>query len=102
MTLLFGFFTLREGASMQIDSYISVTKAKTMLLDMIRMLDDKDNTVAITKNGVPKAVLMSMEQYETMLETITILGDQDMMKQIRCSQKEINKKKPLVDLEDLV
>ncbi len=87
---------------MQIDSYISVTKAKTMLLDMIRMLDDKDNTVAITKNGVPKAVLMSMEQYETMLETITILGDQDMMKQIRCSQKEISKKKSLVDLEDLV
>ena len=87
---------------MQIDSYISVTKAKTMLLDMIRMLDDKDNTVAITKNGVPKAVLMSMEQYETMLETITILGDQDMMKQIRCSQKEISKKKPLVDLEDFV
>lgn len=87
---------------MQIDSYIPVTKAKTMLLDMIRMIDDKENTIAITKNGVPRAVLMSMEQYEGMRETMTVLGDPDMMKQIRNSQNEIKEKKPLVDLEDLL
>jgi len=86
---------------MQIDSYIPVTKAKTRLLDMIRMIDDRENTVAITKNGVPKAVLMSMAQYEAMRETMTILGDPDMMEQIRNSQKDIKEKKPLVDLEDI-
>ena len=86
---------------MQIDSYIPVTKAKTRLLDIIRMIDDRENTVAITKNGVPKAVLMSMEQYEAMRETMTILGDPDMMEQIRNSQNEIKEKKPLVDLEDI-
>jgi len=87
---------------MQIDSYIPVTKAKTMLLDMIRMIDDRENTVAITKNGIPKAVLMSMAQYEAMRETMIILGDQDMMKQIRQSQNERKEKKPLIDLEDLL
>ena len=87
---------------MQIDSYIPVTKAKTMLLGMIRMIDDRENTVAITKNGIPKAVLMSMEQYEAMRETMIILGDQDMMKQIRQSQNERKEKKPLIDLEDLL
>ena len=86
---------------MQIDSYIPVTKAKTKLLDMIRMIDESENTVAITKNGVPKAVLMSMEQYEAMRETMAILGDPVIMKQIRHSQNEIKEKKPLVDLEDL-
>lgn len=86
---------------MQIDSYIPVTKAKTSLLDMIRMIDDSENTVAITKNGIPKAVLMSMDQYEAMRETMTILGDPDMMAQIRHSQKDIKEKKPLVDLEDI-
>ena len=86
---------------MQIDSYIPVTKAKTRLLDMIRMIDDRENTVAITKNGVPKAVLMSMEQYEAMRETMIILGDPDMMEQIRNSQKDIKEKKPLVDLGDI-
>ena len=86
---------------MQIDSYIPVTKAKSRLLDMIRMIDDRENTIAITKNGVPKAVLMSMEQYEAMRETMTILGDPVMMAQIRNSQNEIKEKKQLVDLEDI-
>jgi antitoxin YefM len=95
-------FTHHEENPMQIDSYIPVTKAKTKLLDMIRMIDDSENTVAITKNGVPKAVLMSMEQYEAMRETMAILGDPDMMKQIRDSRNEIKEKKPLVNIEDLV
>ncbi len=87
---------------MQIDSYIPITKAKALLLDMIRMIDDRENTVAITKNGIPTAVLMSMEQYEAMRETMVILGDQNIMKQIRHSQSEIKEKKPLIDLEDLL
>ncbi len=87
---------------MKIDSYIPVTKAKTMLLDIIRMIDDREDTVAITKNGIPKAVLLSMAQYEAMRETMTIMGDQNMMKQIRHSQNEIKEKKPLIDLEDLL
>ena len=85
---------------MQIDSYVSVTKAK--LLDMMRNIDDTDNTIAITKNGIPKAVVMSMEQYEAMRETMTILADEDVMKQIRASTKEMREGKPLVDLEDIL
>lgn len=86
---------------MEIDSYIPVTKAKALFLDMIRMIDDQENTIAITKNGVPRAVLMSMEQYEGMRETMTVLGDTEMMRQIRDSQQAIKDKKPLIDLEDL-
>ncbi len=47
---------------MQIDIYIPATQAKTKLLDMIRMLDAEGSTVAITREGVPKAVLMSMDR----------------------------------------
>jgi len=87
---------------MQIDSYIPITKAKSTLLDMIRVINDQANTIAITKNGVPRAILMSMEQYESMRETMAILGDEGMMKQIRRSRKEVKENKQLVDLEDLV
>ncbi len=86
---------------MQIDTYIPVTRAKTKFLDMIRMLDTEGSTVAITRNGVPKAVLMSMDQYEAMQETMTILGDRDMMDQIRRSLDDIRSDRPLMDLEDL-
>ncbi|MDA3916704.1 MAG: type II toxin-antitoxin system Phd/YefM family antitoxin [Deltaproteobacteria bacterium] len=87
---------------MQIDNYIPVTKAKTRLLDIIRMINDREDTIAITKNGIPRAVIMSMEQYEAMRETMAILGDVEMMKQIRCSRNEVKENRPLVDLEDLL
>ncbi|MDL1962888.1 MAG: type II toxin-antitoxin system prevent-host-death family antitoxin [Deltaproteobacteria bacterium] len=87
---------------MQIDSYIAVTKAKAKLLDMVRNIDAMDNTIAITKNGIPKAVIMSMEQYEAMRETISIMADEDMMKQMRASIKDMQEKKTLVDLEDIL
>ena len=87
---------------MQIDSYIPVTKAKTTLLDIIRVINDQENTIAITKNGVPRAILMSMEQYDSMRETIAILGDEGMMKQVWRSRNEVRENKQLVDLEDLV
>ena len=93
--------TIKE-AFVQIDSYIAVTKAKAKLLDMIRNIDDRDDTIAITKNGIPKAVIMSMEQYEAMCETMAIMADEDMMKQMRASIKEIQEKKPLVDIEDIL
>ncbi|MEE4362482.1 MAG: type II toxin-antitoxin system Phd/YefM family antitoxin [Desulfotignum sp.] len=86
---------------MQIDTYIPVTRAKTTLLDIIRMLDAEGSTVAITRNGVPKAVLMSMDQYEAMQETMTVLGDRDMMDQIHHSLDDIRSDRPLTDLEDL-
>ncbi len=87
---------------MQIDSYIAVTKAKVKLLDMIRNIDDRDDTIAITKNGIPKAVIMSIEQSEAMCETMAIMADDDMMKQMRASIKDMQEKKPLVDLEDIL
>lgn len=86
---------------MEIDSYVPVTKAKALFLDMIRMIDDQENTIAITKNGVPRAVLMSMEQYEGMRETMTVLGDTEIMRQIRDSKQAIKDKKPLIDIEGL-
>ena len=86
---------------MEIDTYIPITKAKSTLLDVIRSLNDQEDTIAITKNGVPKAVLMSITQYESMRETISILGDEKVMKQIRQSREDIHTGKPMVDLEDL-
>jgi len=87
---------------MQIDSYIPVTKAKTTLLSMIRNFDNREDTIAITKNGVPKAVIMSMDQYESICETMEIMIDKDIMQQLRTSIREVREKKTLVDLEDIV
>ena len=84
---------------MQIDSYIPVTKAKAKLLDMIRDIDSSDDTIAITKNGVPQAIIMSVDQYEAMCETISIMADANIMEQIQTSINEIEEQQNLIDLE---
>jgi antitoxin YefM len=71
-----------------IQDYIPVTKAKSKLLDIIRKIENSDDTVAITKNGVPEAVLLSMNKFEGLVETLEILSDEKTMKSIRKSIKE--------------
>lgn len=86
---------------MQIDNYIPVTKAKAKLLDMIRDIDTSDNTIAITKNGVPQAIIISIDQYEAMCETISIMADTNIMGQIQASINDMNKQQDLIDLESI-
>ncbi len=76
-----------------IQDYIPVTKAKSKLLDIIRKIESSDDTVAITKNGVPEAVLLSMNKFEGLVETIEILSDEKVMKSIRKSIKEASEGK---------
>ena len=86
---------------MQIDQYIPITKAKAKLLDMVREIHERDNTVAITKNGVPEAVMLSMEQYESIRETLAILADEKAMAQLSASVQDEKNGKPFVDLESI-
>ena len=76
-----------------IQQYIPVTKAKASLLDLIRIIKDSDDTIAITKNGIPEAVLISKRKFDGLLETLDILSDEKAMKSIRISINEANKGK---------
>ena len=71
-----------------IQEYVPVTKAKSQLLGLLRKIKDSDDAIAITKNGVPEAVLMSMEKFNGLLETLDILSDEKAMKSIRKSIQE--------------
>jgi prevent-host-death family protein len=71
-----------------IQDYIPVTKAKSKLLDIIRKIESSDDTIAITKKGVPEAVLLSMNKFEGLVETLEVLSDEKAMKSIRKSIKE--------------
>jgi len=75
----------------QIQDYVPVTKAKTALLDLIRRLKDTDQAIAITKNGVPEAVLMSMKKFEGLLETLDVLSDEKAVASVRKSIQEADK-----------
>jgi len=82
-----------------IETFVPITQAKTNLLDIVRQLHDTNDTIAITKNGVPEAILLSMKKFNGFLETIDILADPEMMKQLRGSAKDV-KTGRLIDLDE--
>jgi antitoxin YefM len=74
-------------------TYIPISKAKSELLDIIRRLESVNDAVAVTKNGVPAAVILSMEKYEGLLETLDILSDEKTMKSLRTSMRQARRGK---------
>lgn len=82
-----------------IETYVPITQAKTKLLDIVRQLGDTNDTIAITKNGIPKAVMLSMKKFEGFLETIDILSDPELMRQLRGSAEDVKGGK-LIDLDE--
>ena len=71
-----------------VDQFIPITQAKTHFLDLVRRLQKQQDAVAITKDGVPTAVLLSMDHFEGMMETIDILSDRKTMSSLRRSMKQ--------------
>ena len=71
-----------------VDRFVSVSQAKAQLLDLIRQLQKRQDTVGITRDGVPKAVLLSMEHFEGLMETLEILSDRKTIRPLRKSLKQ--------------
>lgn len=82
-----------------IETYVPITQAKAKLLDMIRQLHDTNDTIAITKNGIPEAVLLSMKKFDGLLETIDVLADPAMMAQLQASSQDVQAGN-LIDLDE--
>ncbi|MGH7853984.1 MAG: type II toxin-antitoxin system Phd/YefM family antitoxin [Candidatus Binatia bacterium] len=62
-------------------------------------LEEINESVAVTKNGVPVAVILNVEKYEGLLETLDILSDEVTMKSLRTSIRQGRKRKWLRDDE---
>lgn len=71
-----------------IDRFVPISQAKNRLLDLAREIEQSDDVVAITRNGVPAAILLSPAKFAGLLETLDILGDARTMRALRRSMRE--------------
>lgn len=69
---------------------LSITQARSQLLGLADELSHpgKAEAVAVTKHGRPVLALLPWDLYESLVETLEILGDEDLMKALRRSIKE--------------
>jgi len=72
-----------------IEQFVAITHAQTRLPDMLDAIQESDDTIAITQNGVPAVVLLSMARFEGLLETIEILANPDIRRQLDQSAEDI-------------
>jgi antitoxin YefM len=72
----------------EFDQIIPISEVKRNLLPLIKKIQKLNETIAVTRNGRAAAVLLSIEEYEGLLETLEILSDPKLVKILRKSKKE--------------
>lgn len=84
-----------------LSSTISVSDARTNLYDLISEVSKKLRRFVITRNGQPQAVVMPVDDVEAWEETLEILSNKKLMKNIREGQADIRAGR-VVPLEDVM
>ena len=67
---------------------LPVTKAKRNLLDIVKRMEEEDETIAITRNGEPVGVMMGISRYQALMETMEILSDKQLMGTLEESRRD--------------
>jgi len=80
---------------------VPFSDARARLSELLDEVRGSQEHVVITRNGRPVALLMSLDEYESLEETIEVLSDEDLMEQLRQSEEDV-KAGRLVDLDDLL
>ena len=68
---------------------ITLKELRPELPEVMNKIESKLDRYVITRHGKPLAVLMSVDEYESMAATIELLSDEAAMKRIKKAEKEI-------------
>ncbi len=72
---------------------ISLKDLRPELPKVIERIDEKFDRYIVTKRGKPVVVMMSVEDYESLTETLDILEDKETMQRVRRAEAEIKQGK---------
>jgi len=78
---------------------VPLSEAKTHLARLLAEVEKLGEGVTITRSGRPAGVLLSIEEYEGLLETLDILADSKLMASLRRGLRDADKGRVLSDDE---
>lgn len=67
---------------------VPFTEARTHLTELLDDVESVHEHVVITRNGRPAAIVMSQAEYDSLIETLEILGDQKLMADLAASDED--------------
>ena len=80
---------------------LPISEVKARLPELVTGVEKREDSLVVTRNGRPAAVLVSHAEYQRIQETLDVLSDPGVMAQIRESRKQFASGKPGTTFEDL-
>ena len=68
--------------------HLSISEARTQLTRLAGRLNARQEAVEVTSRGKPVLAILPWDLYESMVETMEIMADKDLMEQVRRGIKE--------------
>lgn len=68
---------------------ISIAKARAMMSQLPELLSSENQAMAVTRHGKPVMAMMSWDLFESIMETMDIIGDSDLMTALRRSVEDV-------------
>ena len=66
---------------------LPITTVKRRFLELLKNLGAERSVITITRNGIPAGVLMSVEEYESLTETLEVLADPGIVQALRRARR---------------
>lgn len=66
---------------------LPISEVKARLPELVTGVAEREEEIVVTKNGRPAAMLVNYDEYRRQRDTLDILSDPDLMKQIRQSRR---------------
>ena len=70
---------------------LPITTVKRRFLELLKNLGAKRSVITITRNGIPAGVLMSVEKYESLTETLGVLADPGIVQALRRARRNFTR-----------
>ncbi len=80
---------------------LSLSEVKTRLPELVVGVQEREEEVVVTKNGRPAAVLVNVDEYTRLKETVDVLSDPALMSQIAESWAFYRSKRKGLSFEDV-
>lgn len=75
--------------AMALSEHVALGEVKNRLSELVERVQRQHGRIVITKHGQPSAVIVSIEDLESLEDTLEILSDPKAMKELRKAQAEI-------------
>jgi len=80
---------------------LPISEVKAKLPELVNRVEELEEEIIVTRNGKPAAMLVSYADYERLKETLDVLSDPELMRQIRASEAHFASGKKGLSFEDV-